>query len=71
MNQAVTLDRIAVDSKIHFGQPCIKGTRIPVYCVLELVRDGRSFDEIIRDHYPDIMKEDIQASIRWRHPATP
>ncbi|MFQ6044490.1 MAG: DUF433 domain-containing protein [Candidatus Poribacteria bacterium] len=30
-----------------FGQPCIVGTRIPVYCILELVQSGISFDEII------------------------
>ena len=32
-------DRIAVDSQIHFGKPCVAGTRIPVQSVLELVKD--------------------------------
>jgi len=43
--------RITVDPKVHFGQPCVAGTRIPVYAVLELVREGIPFDEIVRDYY--------------------
>ncbi|MDO8751096.1 MAG: DUF433 domain-containing protein, partial [Dehalococcoidia bacterium] len=46
--------RITVNPNIHFGKPCVKGTRIPVYAVLELVEDGASFDEILRDFYPDL-----------------
>ena len=33
-------NRIAVNPKIHFGKPCVAGTRIPVQSVLELVREG-------------------------------
>ncbi len=40
-------ERIAVNSEIHFGKPCITGTRIPVQSVLELVREGLGFDAII------------------------
>ena len=47
-------DRIAVAPQIHFGKPCVAGTRIPVQSVLELVREGLSFSEIIRDYYPDL-----------------
>lgn len=43
-------DRIAVNPAIHFGKPCVAGTRIPVQSVLELVREGLSFAEIIRDY---------------------
>jgi uncharacterized protein (DUF433 family) len=32
--------RIAVYPEIHFGKPCVAGTRIPVQNVLELVREG-------------------------------
>ena len=39
------------------------GTRIPVQNVLELVREGISFGEIIRDYYPDLKPEDIRACI--------
>ena len=59
------IDRIAVNPYIHFGKPCIVGTRITVQSVLELVNEGLSFAEIIRDYYPDLQVEDIQACIRY------
>lgn len=59
-------DRISVDPKIHFGKPCVAGTRIPVQDVLELVREGISFSEIISDYYPVLTVEDIQACILTR-----
>jgi uncharacterized protein (DUF433 family) len=57
------LNRIAVNPTIHFGKPCIAGTRIPVQSVLELLNEGLSFEEIIKDYYPDLTIEDIQACI--------
>ncbi len=39
--------RIVIDSEIHFGKPCIAGTRISVENVLELIQEGISFKEII------------------------
>ena len=59
------MDRIAFDSKIHFGQPCVAGTRITVQDVLELVDEDISFSQIIRDYYPDLTAEDIHACIRY------
>jgi uncharacterized protein (DUF433 family) len=56
--------RISVNPKIHFGKPCVAGTRIPVQDVLELVREGHSFDEIIEDFYPDLTVEDIRACLQ-------
>ena len=57
--------RIAVDPNVHFGKPCVAGTRIPVHSVLELVREGIGFDQIIRDYYPDLDEQDIRASIQY------
>ena len=51
---------IVVDPAIHFGKPCVKGTRIPVHAVLELVEAGISFDKIVKDHYPDLTIEDVE-----------
>jgi len=59
------MDRIEVNPNIHFGKPCVAGTRIPVQNVLELVRDGISFDKIIQDYYPDLKIEDIRACIQY------
>ncbi len=57
-------DRIAVNPGIHFGKPCVAGTRIPVQSVLELVREGLSFVDIIRDYYPDLELADVRACIQ-------
>jgi uncharacterized protein (DUF433 family) len=58
-------DRIVVNPNVHFGKPCVAGTRITVQNVLELVRESISFEEIIRDHYPDLAIEDIRACIQY------
>ena len=58
-------NRIEVNPGVHFGKPCVAGTRVPVQDVLELVRDGIPFDRIIRDYYPDLSAEDIQACIQY------
>ncbi len=59
------IDRITIDSKIHFGKPCIAGTRITVQSVLELLNDGLSFKEIIQNYYPELGDEDIRAAIQY------
>ncbi|HUG93547.1 MAG TPA: DUF433 domain-containing protein [Planctomycetaceae bacterium] len=58
-------DRISVNPQIHFGKPCVAGTRIPVQSLLELVREGIPFAEIIRDYYPDLQPEDIRACVQY------
>jgi uncharacterized protein (DUF433 family) len=58
-------DRIQVNPGIHFGKPCVAGTRIPIQNVLELVSDGIPFLEIIRDYYPALSIEDIRACVRY------
>lgn len=58
-------DKIIVDPTLHFGKPCVAGTRITVQSVLELVREGVSFAEIIEAYYPDLTIEDIQACVQY------
>lgn len=58
-------NRIEVNPNIHFGKPCVAGTRIPVLDVLELVSEGIPLGDIIRDYYPDIAHDDIQACLRY------
>jgi len=58
-------ERIAVNPWIHFGKPCVAGTRVPVQSVLELVREGIPFPDILRDDYPDLTTEDIRACIQY------
>jgi uncharacterized protein (DUF433 family) len=56
---------IAINPRVAFGKPCVAGTRIPVYMVLELVEAGLSFEQIITDYYPALTKEDIQNCIQY------
>jgi len=58
-------ERIEVNPNIHFGKPCVAGTRIPIQSVLELVSEGVPFAKITRDYYPDLQFEDISACIRY------
>ena len=58
-------ERISVSSNIHFGKPCVAGTRITVQNVLELINEGLSFEEIKRDYYPDLQTEDIKACVNY------
>ena len=57
--------RIQVNPNIHFGRPCVAGTRIPVEDVLELVAEGIPFPQIVQDYYPDLQIEDIAACVRY------
>jgi uncharacterized protein (DUF433 family) len=58
-------ERISVNPNIHFGKPCVAGTRITVENVLELINEDLSFEEIKRDYYPDIETEDIKACVDY------
>jgi len=58
-------ERIEVNPNIHFGKPCVAGTRIPVLDVLELLRQGLAFQEILADYYPDLEADDLQACVQY------
>ena len=55
--------RIVIDNNIHFGKPCIANTHIPVENVLELIQEVITFEEIIKDYYPDLQIDDIKACV--------
>jgi uncharacterized protein (DUF433 family) len=57
--------RITINPEIHFGKPYVVGTRITVDNILELIKEGLSFKEIIRNYYPDLKIEDIKACIQY------
>jgi uncharacterized protein (DUF433 family) len=57
--------RIEVSPGVHFGKPCVRGTRIPVQNVLELIREGVPFKEIVRDYYPELTLDDIRACVQY------
>ncbi len=58
------IERIISDPKICSGKPCIKGTRIPVHIILDLLASGESFEGIKRA-YPNITDEDIRACLSY------
>jgi len=57
-------DRITIDSEILGGKPTIKGTRIPVYLILELLASGMSVNIIIKE-YPELTREDVHAALEY------
>lgn len=59
------IDRIFSNPNVLAGKPCVKGTRIAVYMVLELVEAGLSFNEIRTKFYPQLSEEDIKACISY------
>jgi len=58
------VERIVSDPKICSGKPCIKGTRIPVHIILDLLAAGENF-EGIKKAYPNITDEDIRACFSY------
>ena len=57
-------DRITVDPEILAGKPVIKGTRIAVEFILELLASGWAVDDILRS-YPQLKREDVAAALKY------
>src|SRR5690242_4142329 len=56
--------RITIDPAQMGGVPCIRGLRIPVATVVEMVAEGMS-DDTILDAYPDLEREDIREALHY------
>jgi len=57
-----TAERIVVQPDLMLGQPCIRGTRLPVYVVVEAIATGASQQELMVE-YPFLESEDIAAAL--------
>ncbi len=57
-------DYITIESGKRSGKPCIRGLRITVYDILNMLADGMTFEEII-DDFPKLTKEDILACLAY------
>jgi uncharacterized protein (DUF433 family) len=57
-------DRISVDSRVLVGKPVIKGTRIAVEFLMELLAKGWTHEQILKN-YPHLTADDIQAALRY------
>jgi uncharacterized protein (DUF433 family) len=57
-------DYITIEPDKRGGKPCIRGLRITVYDVLDYLASGMSVEEIL-DDFPDLTREDIEASLAF------
>ena len=57
-------DRITFDTAVMGGRACIRGMRITVALVVNLVANGMSTDDIIRE-YPELESEDIRQALQY------
>lgn len=56
--------RITINPQQMGGVPCIRGLRIPVATVIEMVAEGMSEEEILRA-FPDLEREDIREALHY------
>lgn len=64
MNNQDLLSRISIDPNVCFGKPCIRGHRIWVSLVLDLLASGRTVEELL-ERYPGIEEADVLACIAY------
>jgi uncharacterized protein (DUF433 family) len=64
MTREELLQRITVDPNICFGKPCIRGHRIWVALILDMLASGMEIDDILRE-YPQLEEADIRACIAY------
>lgn len=57
-------DHIVIDPDVHHGDPCIRGTRIPVSTIVGSLADGMTADEVITA-YPQLTTVEIQAALAY------
>ena len=58
------LERVVIDPDILVGKPVIKGTRIPVHLIIELLANGMTTKQILKE-YPQLKEEDIKAALLY------
>lgn len=56
--------RIVVDPEVLVGKPVLKGTRLAVEFVLDLLANGWTFEQI-RDNYPGVTDDDVRACLAY------
>jgi uncharacterized protein (DUF433 family) len=57
-------ERVTIDADIHHGDPCIRGTRIPVTTIVGSLADGMTIEAIL-EAYPQLAPADIQAALAY------
>jgi uncharacterized protein (DUF433 family) len=64
MKQEELLARIAIDPNVCFGKPCIRGHRVWVSLILDLLADGMTLADIIAD-YPGLEEAEVRVCIAF------
>jgi len=57
-------ERIEAKSSVMMGKPCVKGTRIPVYLLLEKMAAGETTEQLLTA-YPQLVVEDLRACLEY------
>ncbi len=57
-------ERIQIDPSVRSGKPCVKGTRITVFDILEYLAGGMTNDRILAD-FPSLTADDIRACLSF------
>ncbi len=64
MERDKLLERISVDPGVCFGKPCVRGHRIWVSLVLDLLAAGLSVEDVLKE-YPQLSREDVLACLAY------
>ena len=64
VSSASHLERITVNPLVCHGKPTVRGLRMPVQTILELLASGMTFDEVL-DDYPYLEREDLLAALEY------
>jgi uncharacterized protein (DUF433 family) len=57
-------ERISIDPNVCHGKPCIKGTRIMVWIIVDYLANGDTVEEVLAA-YPSLTREDVQAALAY------
>jgi uncharacterized protein (DUF433 family) len=57
-------DHVALSDDLHHGDPCIKGTRIPIRTLIGSLADGMKPEEILKE-YPQLSQDDLLGALAY------
>lgn len=55
---------VTIDPEIHHGEPCLKGTRVPVAVIVGSIADGMTIEQVTQE-YPQLAREAVQAALSY------
>jgi len=64
MNSMTLPEYIEIRSDVMMGKPCIQGTRIPVYLVLEKLAAGETIEQLV-ESYPQLKPVHVRAALKY------